>query len=350
MTSRDRVPGVRGGGAGARALLLAGALAAVSLAALVGIPGAASAYVPRAPILIVGDAAFTPDNGVTGGSGTPSDPYIIEGWDIDASAADGIAILYTTAHFVVRNVRVHSGFWNYVGVWLEGVQNGRIEGSVFADNADGVYVLNSADVTLTSNTITGSLWDGDREPAVGQRLGLRRVGDFAPRRPRERGRTEHFRCGRRHGWHEPHVRPEHVRGHWRRPNDGRRDEHARVPQRIPRERDPGGGRPGRERVGRWLPERGQLLVRLRGRGQLQRAEPERVPRPGRHRRHALCDRRGQPGPVSPHVTCARHDCESRSDPWNGCPRHAPADRRTGDDAGRRAGLRTGGAPADAGGS
>ncbi|HEY4704538.1 MAG TPA: right-handed parallel beta-helix repeat-containing protein, partial [Thermoplasmata archaeon] len=68
----------------------------------------------------------------------------------------------TTAHFVVRNVRVHSGFWNYVGVWLEGVQNGRIEGSVFADNADGVYVLNSADVTLTSNTITGSLWDGIR--------------------------------------------------------------------------------------------------------------------------------------------------------------------------------------------
>src|SRR3972149_516921 len=157
IASRDRVPGVRGGGAGAQALLLAGASAAVSLAALVAIPGAASAYVPRAPILIVGDAAFTPDNGVTGGSGTPSDPYIIEGWDIDASAADGIAILYTTAHFVVRNVRVHSGFWNYVGVWLEGVQNGRIEGSVFADNADGVYVLNSADVTLTSNTITGSL-------------------------------------------------------------------------------------------------------------------------------------------------------------------------------------------------
>ena len=153
---------MRGSGAGARALLLAGALAAVSLAALVGIPGAASAYVPRAPILLVGDAGFTPDNGVTGGSGTPSDPYVIEGWDIDASAAAGIAILYTTAHFVVRNVRVHSGFWNYVGVWLEGVQNGRIEGSVFADNADGVYVLNSADVTLTSNTITGSLWDGIR--------------------------------------------------------------------------------------------------------------------------------------------------------------------------------------------
>jgi parallel beta-helix repeat protein len=137
-------------------------LAAGSLAALLAIPHAASAYVPMAPILIVGDAGFTPGNGVTGGSGTPGDPYVIEGWEIDASAADGIAILNTTAHFVVRNVRVHSGFWNFVGVWLEDVRNGRIEGSVFADNADGVYVLNSADVTLTSNTITGSLWDGIR--------------------------------------------------------------------------------------------------------------------------------------------------------------------------------------------
>src|SRR3989337_2369104 len=102
MTSRDRVPGVRGGGAGARVVLLAGALAAVSLAALVAISGAASAYVPRAPILIVGDAAFTPDNGVTGGSGTPSDPYMIEGWDIDASAADGTAMLSPTAPFAGR--------------------------------------------------------------------------------------------------------------------------------------------------------------------------------------------------------------------------------------------------------
>src|SRR3972149_2210998 len=162
MTSRDRAPGGRGGGAGARALLLAGALAAVSLAALLAIPHAASGYVPRAPILIVGDAGFTPGNGVTGGSGTPGDPYVIEGWEIDASMADGIAVLNTTAHFVVRNVRVHSGSWNYVGVWLEGVQNGRIEGSVFADNADGVYVLDSADLRLTANRITGSVWDGIR--------------------------------------------------------------------------------------------------------------------------------------------------------------------------------------------
>src|SRR3990170_2421328 len=57
-----------------------------------------SGLTTHAPIVIVGNAEFTGANGVTGGSGTPSDPYIIEGWEINASAADGIAILYTTAH------------------------------------------------------------------------------------------------------------------------------------------------------------------------------------------------------------------------------------------------------------
>ena len=42
------------------------------------------------PILIVGNAEFTNASGVVWGSGTESDPYIIEGWDINASAANGI--------------------------------------------------------------------------------------------------------------------------------------------------------------------------------------------------------------------------------------------------------------------
>ncbi len=34
---------------------------------------------PHPPILINGNGGFTTENGVTGGSGTASDPYIIEG-------------------------------------------------------------------------------------------------------------------------------------------------------------------------------------------------------------------------------------------------------------------------------
>ncbi|HEY4705409.1 MAG TPA: NosD domain-containing protein [Thermoplasmata archaeon] len=154
------MPGVRGGGAGARALLLAGALAAVSLAALVGIPGAASAYVPRAPILIVGDAGFTPDNGVTGGSGTPTDPYVIEGWGIDASFATGISIANTLAHAVIRNVSVSGGDVTYDGVFLDTVANMVVEGGVFVGNAYGIVAYASSEVAIVNNRVANSFWEG----------------------------------------------------------------------------------------------------------------------------------------------------------------------------------------------
>ncbi|TDA33944.1 MAG: hypothetical protein DSO02_03230, partial [Hadesarchaea archaeon] len=59
---------------------------------------------PHAPIYIEGDGNFKPANGVRSGSGTKTDPYIIENWEIDASNAHGIHIKNTTAYFVIRNV------------------------------------------------------------------------------------------------------------------------------------------------------------------------------------------------------------------------------------------------------
>src|SRR5437867_4455907 len=47
---------------------------------------------PHAPILIDGPGNFTASNGVTGGSGTKNNPYIIQGWSIDARTANGIEI------------------------------------------------------------------------------------------------------------------------------------------------------------------------------------------------------------------------------------------------------------------
>lgn len=45
-------------------------------------PAAASEKTRRADIIIRSDADFTPAQGVTGGSGTASDPYVISGWDV----------------------------------------------------------------------------------------------------------------------------------------------------------------------------------------------------------------------------------------------------------------------------
>src|SRR5713101_8713986 len=67
-------------------------------------------YTSHSPIWIMGNSGFITANGVTGGSGTPSDPYVISGWDINASnVAAGIVVKDTTAPFIIRNVYVHSG-------------------------------------------------------------------------------------------------------------------------------------------------------------------------------------------------------------------------------------------------
>ena len=58
------------------------------------------------PILIEGNANFTAANGVVAGSGTPSDPYLIAGWLIDASTANAVEIRDTTAPFVIRDIVV----------------------------------------------------------------------------------------------------------------------------------------------------------------------------------------------------------------------------------------------------
>ena len=79
-----------------RTILTAAALAFLLttsfLIVAVTVPETVSAYTVHDPIHIDGDADFTAANGVTGGSGTASDPYIIEGWDIDATTAHGIWI------------------------------------------------------------------------------------------------------------------------------------------------------------------------------------------------------------------------------------------------------------------
>ncbi|MCK5585930.1 hypothetical protein KAJ02_07645, partial [Candidatus Bipolaricaulota bacterium] len=79
-------------------ILVAGASAAVGQAC-----GDVGCWELREPIYIYGNAGFTYNNGVSSGSGTQYDPFIIEGWHIIASGASfGINIENTSAHFVIR--------------------------------------------------------------------------------------------------------------------------------------------------------------------------------------------------------------------------------------------------------
>ncbi len=115
-----------------------------------------SEYEPRAPIYINGNENFTAANGVTGGNGTESDPYLIEGWEIEARAANGIAIDGTTAHFVVRNVHVHSSSLTHYGVYLDNVTNGRLENCNITDNWMGIVIGKSNNVRLVDNIVTSN--------------------------------------------------------------------------------------------------------------------------------------------------------------------------------------------------
>jgi parallel beta-helix repeat protein len=116
--------------------------------------GSASAMVTRGSILIDGNAGFTSTNGVTSGSGTAVDPYVIEGWDIDASTANGIEVRNTSVHFIIRNCYVHGG--GNRGIWLFNVKNGEIDNNIFENNSSSIYLDYYSDNNLVSNNIVGN--------------------------------------------------------------------------------------------------------------------------------------------------------------------------------------------------
>lgn len=86
---------------------------------------AASAYAPHHTIWIDGNWSFTPANGVTRGSGTSEDPFVIEGWLFEGEEA-GIGVSNTTAHFVIRSCRF-AGISRWAAISFSQVRNGRVE-------------------------------------------------------------------------------------------------------------------------------------------------------------------------------------------------------------------------------
>ncbi len=113
--------------------------------------------------MIDGDGAFTAANGVTQGTGTAADPYVIEGWEIDASTAVGIDIRNTTAHFLLRNVFVHSASPTtyYHGIQLTSASNGVLSNiTASIASAAGINVFRGANLTILGADVMDSrgLW------------------------------------------------------------------------------------------------------------------------------------------------------------------------------------------------
>ena len=115
------------------------------------------------PIEINGDGDFTAANGVIRGAGTPADPYIISGWEINAETDDGIYIRNTMAHFIIKNVCIHSGsigLGGYYGIFLKNVKNGAIKTSSIYHNLDGIFIYESSDISIQGCSIHRNYGDG----------------------------------------------------------------------------------------------------------------------------------------------------------------------------------------------
>ncbi len=135
----------------------AGLLGITVLALLVAVSPRVSAYTLHAPILIDGNANFTVANGVTGGTGSLSDPYVIGGWEVNASTAVGIQVRNTNASFVIRNSYVHSGSWSE-GILMWNVTNASVEDTLLSGNEVGVELGQASNVRLARLNVTGNGW------------------------------------------------------------------------------------------------------------------------------------------------------------------------------------------------
>lgn len=101
-------------------------------------------FTAHEPIYIDGNTNFTIENGVLSGSGTAGNPYIIEGWNINASSAHGIHIRNTDVYFIIRNCYVYDGKSNYDGIYFFDVTNGKVENCGIWNNSNGIWLCNSS--------------------------------------------------------------------------------------------------------------------------------------------------------------------------------------------------------------
>lgn len=131
------------------------------------------------PILIDGNAGFIgliTSTGVTGGSGTASNPYIIEGWEISSFPSNGIEIRNVDVCFVVQNCYVHDGVggeWEQAAIYLNQSSNGSIRNCTCSSNSlgYGIRLYSSDSNSLIDNACTDSwygiyLWDSNGNSIV----------------------------------------------------------------------------------------------------------------------------------------------------------------------------------------
>jgi len=116
------------------------------------------------PIHINGNEDFASQAATNGwpGNGTQENPYIIEGYEINANGGTYcIWIENTNVWFVIRNCIL----WNATspmsepdgaGIYLKNVQNGTIDNNTCTNNYYGIYMYSSSNNEVANNNCSGN--------------------------------------------------------------------------------------------------------------------------------------------------------------------------------------------------
>ncbi len=116
------------------------------------------------PIIIDGDDDFADQKKKYKwtGSGTITDPYIIENYDIDipyhkkkAVPPAAISISNTTVYFIIRDSTMSNFNGDVDGIILWNVINGQIYRNTITNFVNGIFLINSNDIIITDNNIQG---------------------------------------------------------------------------------------------------------------------------------------------------------------------------------------------------
>jgi parallel beta-helix repeat protein len=113
-----------------------------------------SDYFERGPITILNDTAFGPLGYNFPGSGSSSDPFRIEGYNITDSIMNLIHIENTTKYFSINNSIFDCQGSSFYGIYLSNSMYGTIENNIIRNsNSYGIHLSLSNNTTLSNNTI-----------------------------------------------------------------------------------------------------------------------------------------------------------------------------------------------------
>ncbi|MCG7844328.1 MAG: right-handed parallel beta-helix repeat-containing protein, partial [Methanomassiliicoccales archaeon] len=120
----------------------------------------------HSPVEIDGEIELAASDIVTNGTGTWDDPYIIEGWYINATGHwNALKISNTHTHLIIRDCNLsYADYWTggagYVersGLHLEGASNVTVVNVTAFDNRNGgIRLGNCRNITITDCTLMGS--------------------------------------------------------------------------------------------------------------------------------------------------------------------------------------------------